>query len=65
MSDYVINYDIGMGIIYHVVDAIDEDEASKIAYDMAKEDFEAEVNYGCLGLATPELLEEVGLDSDV
>ena len=61
MPSYIVSYNSGFGFLYDVVDAKDEDEASYIAYELAKEDFEMQVDYGCLGLETEELREEVGL----
>ena len=58
MKKYIIMWDNGFGSSYAVVEAADADDAGKIAYENAREDFEQQADYRCLGEATPELLEE-------
>jgi len=55
---FLITWDIGYGRSHEVVEVDDEDAAHMAAYEAAKEEFEQNADYSCLGEATPELLEE-------
>jgi hypothetical protein len=64
MPKFLIHYDIGFGDNYQVVECSDEEKATKIAYEAAMEDVEGNYTWQCIGLATPELLEEYGVEDD-
>jgi hypothetical protein len=64
MPKFLIHYDIGFGDNYQVVECKDEDEAATIAYEAALEDFQSQHVFQCIGLATPELLEEYNVEDD-
>ena len=58
MTKYIITWDIGYGRSHELVEAASEEAASAIAYENAREEFESNADYGCIGEATEELLEE-------
>ena len=44
--------------MYEEIEAANEDEAQKVAYEAWREDAEAQADYGVLGEATDELRED-------
>jgi hypothetical protein len=64
MTKFVVHWNIGYGDNYEIADTDDEEAAALWAYNSALDEFENSANYGCLGEATPELLEEYGLEDD-
>lgn len=58
MPTYIIEWNIGYGDNYDEVEAQNEEEASLLAYEAAREDFEQQASYGVIGEATDELREE-------
>jgi uroporphyrinogen-III synthase len=61
MTKYVIMWDVGYGPSYEAVEAADKEAAQKWAYEAAREEFESNANYPCIGEATEELCEEYGV----
>jgi hypothetical protein len=61
MKKYIIFWNCGYGSNYEIVEVADEEAASGYAYEAAKEDFESNVDYKCIGEATKELCEEYGV----
>jgi hypothetical protein len=64
MTKFIVNYNIGYGNNYEITEQADEEAAEQYAYEAALEDFENSAMYECLGEATPELIEEYGLEDD-
>ena len=62
MDKYVIHYNIGYGDNYSIVEVESEDDARNCACDAAIEEVKSRGYYGCIGLATPELLLELGIE---
>ena len=55
MKKYIIKYDCGDGPNYEEIEAKNEEEALKVAYEAWREDAEWQADYGVLGEATDEL----------
>ena len=61
MPKFIISWDAGYGTEYDVVECESENNAIKEAYERWREDVENNSDYGVVGEATNELLEEYGL----
>ncbi len=55
MTEYIVKWDIGYGKNYEVVEANDEDEAHKKAYELWCKAVVGEEDYDVIGIATDEL----------
>ena len=60
MKEYIIRWNIGYGDDYELIDAKDQEEAEKIAYEMWRDEVENSADYEAME-ATEELKEDYGL----
>ncbi len=61
MEKFIIQWDAGYGKNYDVVECDTEQQAEKLAYEAWREDVEINADYGVVGEATDELMDEYGL----
>ena len=61
MKKYIIRYNSGYGDMYEVIEADDDEEAEKAAYQAWRDDVENQADYEALDW-TEELAEDYGLD---
>ena len=58
MKSYIIKVDYGYGDEYEEVEAVNTEEAEKIAYEVWREGAENQARYDVIGEATDELRED-------
>ena len=64
MPQYIIKWDMGLGESYLEVDAKDKKEALELSYEEAKAEFEDNVLYSVIGIATDKLRDEFSIDEE-
>jgi hypothetical protein len=58
MNKYIIKWDAGYGENYEIVEAESIQEADEAAYQICLEEMQMNMEYGVVGEATNELIEE-------
>jgi hypothetical protein len=61
MPRFIIRWNIGYGDHYDIVECDDQEQADEEAYQAWRDSAEGNADYGVIGEATDELLEDYGL----
>ena len=64
MPQYIIKWDMGLGESYLEVDAKDKKEALELSYKEAEAEFNENVVYSVIGIATDKLRDEFSIDEE-